>query len=48
LFSEFLGLRIEEAKRTGEQHSLCAYYAIRNLVPVCDVICLPYASVLNP
>jgi hypothetical protein len=48
LIEDFLGLTIEEAKKLGEQNSLCSYFAIKNVLPICDVICLPYSSVLSP
>lgn len=44
---QFYNTNIEDANRLGDAHQLCPYYATRNLIEGCDLICLPYASILN-
>ena len=40
-------MEIENAKVLGANHTLCPYYATRNLMEYCDILCLPYASILD-
>lgn len=45
---EFFGVGVEEARKIGQGASLCAYFGVKNLVPLADVLFVPYASVLMP
>ena len=46
-FDDFFGLTIEESKEIGQKNSMCSYYGVKNISGVADLLCIPYASILN-
>lgn len=45
--TDFFNLTVEESKEIGKKNNLCPYYGLKNIAGVADILCIPYASILN-